>query len=73
MFDMAASVARVEMMLGVLERSPLRVEGEKDIFYYPDPDRTYTSEVFKNIICPSAAEGGHLEVLQWARAQGCPE
>ena len=66
------------MVLAVLERSPLRVKGEKrDIFYHPlnvggTPDRTYTSEVFKNIICPSAAEGGHLEVLQWARAKGYP-
>jgi len=63
--DLAASAARAEMVLAVLERSPLRVKGDKgDIFY--------TSEVFKNIICPSSAEGGHLEVLQWARAQGCP-
>ena len=22
--------------------------------------------------CSSAAKGGHLEVLQWARANGCP-
>ena len=22
--------------------------------------------------CEGAAEGGHLEVLQWARANGCP-
>ena len=71
--DVAASAARAEMVLAVLERSPLRVKrSEKSIFYYPDPDRTYTSEVFKNIICPSAAEGGHLEVLQWARAKGYP-
>ena len=76
--DVAASAARAEMVLAVLERSPLRVKGEKrDIFYHPlnvggTPDRTYTSEVFKNIICPSAAEGGHLEVLQWARAKGYP-
>ena len=63
--DLAASAARAEMVLAVLERSPLRVKGDKgDIFY--------TSEVFKNIICPSSAEGGHLEVLQWARAHGCP-
>ena len=71
--DLAASAARAEMVLAVLERSPLRVKGEKgDLFYRPRPDRTYTSEVFKNIICPSAAEGGHLEVLQWARAKGYP-
>ena len=23
--------------------------------------------------CEYAAEGGHLEVLRWARANGCPE
>ena len=25
-----------------------------------------------NQVCPSAAYGGHLELLQWARAQDCP-
>ena len=29
-------------------------------------------ERFKSGLCAYAAEGGHLEVLQWARAQGCP-
>jgi hypothetical protein len=23
-------------------------------------------------LCSTAARGGHLEVLQWARANGCP-
>ena len=27
---------------------------------------------FKNVLCAYAAKNGHLEVLQWARARGCP-
>ena len=27
---------------------------------------------FKRCLCHYAAEGGHLAVLRWARAQGCP-
>jgi len=50
--DVAASVARAEIALGVLER-PVR-------------------EKFKSTLCWEAAPGGHLEVLQWARAQGHP-
>ena len=26
---------------------------------------------FRNNLCAYSAEGGHLAVLQWARAQGC--
>ena len=26
----------------------------------------------KAVVCKNAAEGGHLGVLQWARANGCP-
>jgi len=50
--DVAASVARAEIALGVLER-PVR-------------------EKFKSTLCWEAARGGHLEVLQWARARGTP-
>ena len=49
--DAAASVARAEAVLGVLE-GPARGR-------------------FKRTLCAYAAEGGHLEILQWARAQGC--
>ena len=57
--DAAASVARAEMVLMVfdcLEESEL-VE---------------PFENFKENICCYAAENGHLEVLQWAEAQGYP-
>ena len=50
--DAAASVARAEMVLGVLEGS--------------------ARERFKRHLCAFSAEGGCLEVLQWARAQGLP-
>ena len=50
--DAAASVARAEIVLGVLE-GPAR-------------------EGFKSRLCQCSAKGGHLAVLQWARAQGCP-
>ena len=63
--DAAASVARVEMVLAVLARSPLRVKGREGDFFI-------TPEVFKEKICHLSAAGGHLEVLQWARAHGCP-
>ena len=26
----------------------------------------------RELLCMKAAKGGHLEVLQWARANGCP-
>jgi hypothetical protein len=26
----------------------------------------------QEFLCQAAAKGGHLEVLQWARANGCP-
>jgi hypothetical protein len=29
------------------------------------------SEIFGREICEGAAAGGHLEVLQWARENGC--
>ena len=50
--DAAASVARAEVVLGVLEGS--------------------ARERFKRDLCDYSAEGGHLAVLQWARAHGCP-
>ena len=28
--------------------------------------------LWDELTCASAAQGGHLELLQWARAKGCP-
>merc|ERR1711903_385163 len=50
--DAAASVARAEMVLGVLEG--------------------LARERFERHLCAYSAEGGRLEVLQWARGQGLP-
>ena len=57
--DAAASVARAEMVLAVLER-PARPVQER-----------FKSSMFKSRLCTYSAKGGHLAVLQWARAQGC--
>ena len=51
--DATASVARAEMVLGVLDGS--------------------VRERFKGHLCAYSAEGGHLAVLQWARAQSYPQ
>ena len=60
--DMAASVARVEMMLGVLESSPGLIKG----------DNKLTTEAFAKSLCRFSAAGGHLAVLKWARAHRYP-
>ena len=55
--DAAASVARAaEVMVGVF-KGPRSFWGQKK---------------FKNYLCQYSANGGHLEVFQWARANGCP-
>ena len=36
------------------------------------PSRGSEREEFKRSLCANAAEGGHLDVPHWARAQGCP-
>merc|ERR1711904_143097 len=36
------------------------------------PEERKTKEKLKRGLCQSAAKGGQLEVLQWARAHGCP-
>ena len=59
--DAAASVARAEMVLGVLEDG-----GE-----VPAAEGS-AREIFEELLCAFSAEGGCLEVLQWARAHGCP-
>ena len=64
--DAAASVARAEMVLGVLEGSPARV---KHVY---KGELSYSPECFKDDLCRFAAEGGHLAVLKWARAHGYP-
>jgi len=58
--DAAASVARAEMLPRVLNHgSPVQGEFESSVD-------------FNSRICRYAAGNGHLAVLQWARAQGCP-
>jgi len=61
LLDMAASMARVKMTMGVLKGSPILVKC---------PDDKVTSETFAEMLCPLSAEGGHLAVLTWARAHG---
>ena len=39
--------------------------------------RYYNGQVNKNMklpidVCSCAAKGGHLEILKWARSNGCP-
>ena len=59
--DAAASVARAEMVLDCLKGYlGLHIGAISDF------------QKFERGICEYAASGGHLAVLQWARAQGCP-
>ena len=67
--DAAVSVARAEMVLGVLERSPVLMRDWRFSGY--GNFHGYSHESFKHDLCRLAAGGGHLEVLQWARAQEC--
>ena len=65
MLDMAASVARVKMILGVLKGPPILIKGSEG-------DTKILSEGFANSLCAFSARGGHLAVLKWARAHGYP-
>ena len=65
--DMAASVARAKMVLGVLKGSPTLVKN-----FESEGDIKVTAEVFARMLCPFSARGGHLAVLKWARACGYP-
>ena len=58
------------MVLGVLERSPVLMRDWRFSGY--GNFHGYSHESFKHDLCRLAAGGGHLEVLQWARAHGCP-
>jgi len=63
MLDMAASVARAKMMLGVLKDSPILIKS---------PDIKVTPEGFAKLLCALSAGGGHLAVLRWVRAHEYP-
>ena len=65
--DMAASVARAKMVLGVLKGSPMLVKN-----FESEGDIKVTAKVFARMLCPFSARGGHLAVLKWARAHGYP-
>ena len=65
LLDMAASVARVTMVLGVLKSSPILIKGSEG-------DTKVPLERFPKLLCALSARGGHFAVLKWARAQGCP-
>jgi hypothetical protein len=39
---------------------------------YPVVPESCNSDCHNAGTCSRAAEGGHLEVLQWARDNGCP-
>ena len=65
--DMAASVARAEMVLGVLKGSPMLV---KDFEF--EGKIKITAKVFSRMLCLFSALGAHLVVLKWARAHGYP-
>ena len=65
LLDMAASVARVTMVLGVLKSSPVLIKGSEG-------DTKVPLERFPKMLCALSARGGHFAVLKWAQAQGCP-
>ena len=65
--DMAASVARAKMVLGVFKGSPLLV---KDFEF--EGKIKITAKVFSRMLCLFSALGAHLVVLKWARAHGYP-
>jgi len=69
MLDMAASVARVKIVLGVLKGSPILIKGSKGDIKF---SATQTPEGFAKSLCNVWARGGHLAVLKWARAHGYP-
>ena len=62
---MAASVARVKMILGVLKGPPILIKGFEG-------DTKILPEGFAKSLCAFSAGGGHLAVLKWARAHGYP-
>ena len=55
-FDMAASVARVEMMLGLFEGSSILITGSEHKY----KGRTKT---FASSLCDFSAGGGYFEIL----------
>ena len=65
LLDMAASVARVKMMLGVLKDSPI-------LIMRPKGDFKLTPETFAKMLCALSAGGGHLAVMKWEQALGYP-
>ena len=65
MQDMAASVVRIKMMVGVLKGSPILIKTSEG-------DTEVPLKGFAELLCALAAGGGHLAVLKWARAQGAP-
>ena len=65
--DMAASVARAKMVLGVLKGSPMLAK-----VFESGGDIKVTAKEFTRMLCPFSARGGHLAVLKWARVHGYP-
>ena len=60
-FDMAASVARVEMMLCVFKGSSILITGSEHKY-------KGTTTAFANSLCDFLAGGGYFAVLMWAQA-----
>ena len=75
--DAAASVARLEMVLGALEGTPVLVEDD-DGNFVDGGDCIISASQISGLralevgLCKCAAKNGHLEVLKWARAKGYP-
>ena len=75
--DAAASVARLEMVLGALEGTPVLVE-DNDGNFVDGGDCIISASQISGLralevgLCKCAAKNGHLEVLKWARAKGYP-
>ena len=65
--DMAASVARAKMVLGVLKGSHILAKVSE-----PEGDIKVTAKMFTRILCSFSASGGHVAVLKWAQANGYP-
>ena len=65
MQDMAASVARIKMMVGVLKSSPILIKSSES-------DKKILPEGFAKSLCAFLAGGGHIAVLKWAQTHGYP-
>ena len=77
--DAAASVARAEMVLGVLKK-PARAKFKSDLCRYSAQSGDLSVLQWARAkgcrwngkTCSEAAWDGHLEMLKWARAHECP-